>query len=72
MRGQGDDGPACHRGGDLASGQLPRPVPPEPAQPAVAAAHHDAPACAAGSVNPAGFPSPGGEAAVPNCEYRTG
>ena len=37
-----------------------------------AAAHQDTPACAAGSVNPTGLPSPGGEAAVPNWEYRIG
>ena len=57
MRGQGDDGPARHRSGNLAPGQPLRPVPPEPAQPVVAAetaGHHDVPAFAAGSVNPTG------------------
>ena len=64
MRGQGDDGPARHRGGDLAPGQLP----PEPAQPAVAAetaGHHDVPACAAGSVNPMTWLRPVRDAAGP-------
>ena len=44
MGGHGDDGPACHCGGDLAPGQR------EPMRPAETAAHHDVPA--AGSVNP--------------------
>ena len=51
MRGQGDDGPARHRSGNLAPGQPLRPVPPEPAE---TAGHHDVPAFAAGSVNPTG------------------
>ena len=72
MRAQGDYGPARHGGGDLAPGQPLRPIPAQPAVAAETAGRHDVPAFAAVSVNPTGFWSPGGEAAVPNCEYRIG